>query len=144
MPSPMTVMMGTAAFLQRMPEQDLDLDLALGAGRADVILAEDLDNARPRHAGDERDVDDRQGHGRQDQALHEAAEAGADRLITLDRQPVQLDGEDVDEEVTDHEDRHREAEHRETHDDAVDPGALLVGGEHAERHRDDDGNGDRT
>ena len=63
--------------LQRVPEQDLDLDLALGARGADVVLAEHLEHARPGHAGDERDVDHGERDRGQDQALEEAAEAVA-------------------------------------------------------------------
>ena len=66
-----------------------------------------------------------------------------DALIALHGQPVELDGEQVDQRVADHEHRHREAEHRKAHHDLVDQRALLVGGEHAERHGDRDREDDR-
>ena len=122
--------------LQRVLEQHLDLDLSLGARGADVVLAHHVEHAGARHARDQRDVDDRERDRGQDQALQEAAEAVADALIALHRNPVELDREQVDQRIADHEHRHREAEHREAHHDLVDDGALLVGGEHAERHRD--------
>src|SRR6266498_268505 len=52
--------------------------------------------------------------------------------------PKPLAREEEGEQVADHEHRDREAEHREAHDRAVDPGADLPGGEHADRHRDRD------
>ena len=77
-------------------------------------------------------------HGRQDDALEERAEARADALETLHRQPAQVDGEELDQHIADHEHRHREADHRQAHHETVDPGAVLPRRDHAERHRDRD------
>ena len=66
------------------------------------------------------------------------AEARGDALETLHRQPAQVDGENLDQDVADHEHRHREADHRQSHHEAVDPGAVLPRRDHAERHRDQD------
>ena len=121
-----------------MAEQDLALDLTLGAGGADVVLAHDVEHAGARHAGDQRDVDHRERDRRQDQPLHKAPEPVGNALIALHRDPIELDREQIDQRVTDDEHRHREPEHREAHHGLVDQGALLVGGEHAERHRDHD------
>ena len=56
----------------------------------------------------------------------------------LHRHPAQVDREDLDQHIADHEHRHREADHRQAHHEAVDPGAVLPGRDHAERHRDHD------
>ena len=61
-----------------------------------------------------------------------------DADIALHRQQIGRDREDIDQDVGEHEDRHREAEHREDHDHAVDPRAGLPGGEDAHRDRHDD------
>ena len=81
----------------------------------------------------------RQGERGQDHALEELPEIDADADVALDRQPAELDGEDVDQAIADDEARHREAHHREGHDDAVEQRALAVGGHHAHRHGDADG-----
>ena len=59
-----------------------------------------------------------------------------DVLIALHGQPIELDGENVDQQIADDEHRHREAQHRKAHHDAVEPAALPIGGEHAERNGD--------
>ena len=72
----------------------------------------------------------------------ERAEAGVDALETLHRKPAQVDGKDLDQDIADHEHRHREADHRQSHHEAVDPGAVLPCRDDAERHRDGDGKDD--
>jgi len=59
-------------------------------------------------------------------------------LETLHRQPAQVDGEDLDQHIADHEYRDRETDHRQAHHEAVDPGAVLPGCDHPERNRDQD------
>ncbi len=59
-------------------------------------------------------------------------------LKALHRQPAQVDGENLDQHIADHEHRHRKADHRQPHHEAVDPGAVLPRRDHAERHRDHD------
>ena len=76
--------------------------------------------------------------GRQDQALEERPEAFGDAAKALHRQPAQVDGENLDQHIADHEHRHRKADHRQSHHEAVDPGAVLPRRDHAERHRDHD------
>ncbi|MCY1374130.1 hypothetical protein D9M69_614470 [compost metagenome] len=51
---------------------------------------------------------------------------------------MQLDGKGVDQQVADQEHRHRKRQDREQHDQAVDPGAGPIGGQHAQRHRHQD------
>ena len=48
MPMPITVTIGTAAFLQRMHEQDAALRQALGARGADVVLLQHFEHASAR------------------------------------------------------------------------------------------------
>ena len=67
----------------------------------------------------------------------------ADALIALHRQPAELDREDVDQ--ADSRSRSTGTEKPSTEKpitSAVDPGALAVGREHAERHGDQHGDDD--
>ena len=141
-PVPITVMTGTAALRSAWRNSTRDLADALGARGADIVLAEHVQHRRARHARDQRDIDEGQRAGRQDDALEERPEAGRDALEALHRQPAQVDREDLDQDIADHEHRHREAEHRQSHHEAVDPGAVFPGRDHAERHRDEDGEDD--
>ena len=127
---------------QRMTQQHAALGNALGARGADIILAEHVEHRRAGHARDQRDVDERQRAGRQDESLEVGAEAVIDAAIALHRQPAQVDGEDLDQHITDHEHRHREADHRQPHHEAVDPAAVLPRRDDAKRHRDHDGEDD--
>jgi hypothetical protein len=65
-------------------------------------------------------------------------EAFAQVAITLYRKPVELDGKREDENVGEHEHRHRKTQHRKCHHGAIDPGADARCSDHAERHRDGD------
>ena len=68
--------------------------------------------------------------------------ARRDAAKSLHRQPAQVDREDLDQHVADHEYRDGEAHHRQSHHEAIDPGAVFPGRDHAERHRDQDGKDD--
>ncbi len=125
-----------------MAEQHRDLADAFRARRAHVILAEHVQHRGAGHARDQRDINKGQRQRRQHQPLEERPEAGRYAPEALHRQPAQLDGEDLDQDVTDHEHRHRETQHGKRHHEAVDPGALLPGGQHAERHGNHDGQDD--
>ena len=108
----------------------------LGAGRADVVLLQNLEHGRTGDARDQRDIDRAERDRRQDQVLEPGPDPLGDRRVALHRHPVELEREDVGEQVADHEDRDREAEDRETDNGAVDPGSGLPGCDHAERHGD--------
>src|SRR5262249_41167668 len=128
---------------QGVPDQHLGFGLALGAGGADIVLVHDLEHTRARDAGDQGDKDHGQRNRGQEQPLQPAADALGKTLVALHRQPVEFDGEDVDQDIGDHEHRHREAEHREAHHSAVEPATVSVGRQHAERYGDGDGDDDR-
>ena len=121
---------------QRVAHQHAQLGQPLGARGADVVLAERFQHRGARDARDQRDVDHRQGDGRQDQVVQERPEAVGDAPIALHRQPAELERHDPDQDVGEHEHRHREAQHREAHQRAVEPAAEAPGGDHAERDRD--------
>ena len=92
---------------------------------------------------DERDIDDRQGDRRKDQVLQEQPEILRDAHVSLHRQPAELERHQPDQQVGEHEHRHREAHHREAHQRAVEPAAEAPCRDHAEgyrhRYRDQDG-----
>ncbi len=125
-----------------MAQQHAGLGDTLGARGADVILAEHVEHRRPRHPRDQRDIDKGQRAGRQDDSFEERTEARRDAFKALHRHPVQVDRKDLDQDIADHEHRHREAHHGEAHHEAVDPGAVLPCRDYAERHRDQDGEND--
>ena len=112
---------------------------ALGAGGADIILLQHLEHGGAGNARDQRDVDAAERDGRQDQVLQPWPEAFGERRVALHRKPFEFEREHIGEDVSDHKDRKREAEHGECHDGAVDPASRLPGRDHAERHRDHDG-----
>ncbi len=58
------------------------------------------------------------------------------------RQPLELDGEEEDEEDAEEELRHGEADEAEEHADAVDDASRAQRGDHPERDRDQHGEGD--
>ena len=126
-----------------MPEEHDPLLHALGACGPDVILAQHLQQARPGHARDQRDIDRRERQAWQDRAGEELAEVLRRRRISLHRQPAQVDGEELDQHVADDEDRHGKAQHREAHHRIVDPCAVPPGRDHAHRHGDHDRQEDR-
>src|SRR5205814_10486647 len=124
---------GDGGVAQHVAQQHRQPAEPLGPRGAHVVRVENLQHAGARDARDERDEDHGQRDAGQDQPLEKAADAVADPLVALHGQPRQLDGEDVDEHVADHEDGHREAEHREAHHSAVEPAAAPPGAQHRER-----------
>src|SRR5882724_11468357 len=70
----------------------------------------------------------------QDQARDAPAEAVGEPLIALDRKPGEVNGEDVDQRIADHEYRHREAQYRDAHHQVVYPGALPIRRYSTQRH----------
>ena len=110
---------------------------ALGIGGPDIVLRQHLQHRGACDAGDQRHVGDAQRHRRQDQALGEGPEPFPDRLVTLHRQKLPLHGEEVDQDIGQHEARHGEAQHGKAHDQTVDQLARLPRRQHA------DGNGQR-
>ena len=56
--------------------------------------------------------------------------------VALHRQPFEADRKQTDQQIGQHEHRHRKCEHRETHHEPVSPGAGLRGGYYSDRHRD--------
>ncbi len=63
---------------RRVPHHHGDLVDALGARSADVIFTQHVEHRRPRHARDQRDIDEGEGAGRQDDALEERPKAVQD------------------------------------------------------------------
>ena len=88
-----------------MAKQDPAGSNALRAGRTDVILVKHVHHRCARNAGDQGDIDEAEGHGRQDQMAEPWPETRGNRIVALHWQPFQTDGEDfVDadfEEVSD-------------------------------------------
>ena len=115
---------------ERVPEgvarHDQALAEALGAGGADVLLAQNLQHGRAGHAGDERDREGGQRERGEDQAH---APLGAGR-----GQPVQVDGEDDDQHEAEPVGRHGDAEQRRQGEHVVEAGVGPRGGEGAGGH----------
>ena len=103
-----------------------------------MILAQHLQHAGARDAGDQRHEAQAERKARQDKMAQEGPEAVGQRTVALDRQQFQLDGKNVDEHVADHEYRERKAQHREAHHAAIDRRAGAPCGEHADRHGERD------
>ena len=127
---------GNRGVPERVPDQDDALGQSLGARGADVVLGEHLDDAGAGHAGDQRDIDHGERQARQHEVDGPIGDIFADAPVALHRQPIELDRENVDQQIADDEHRDREAEHGKTHQAAVEQAAGALGGEHAERHRD--------
>ena len=136
-PLPITVTTGTAA-LRSAWRSSTPLSLMPLARAVRTVFTQHIQHRRPGHAGDQRDIDERQRASRQDDALEKRPESLGDAAKALHRQPVQVDGENLDQQIADHEYRNREAEHRQSHHEAVDPGAVFPRRDHAKRHRDND------
>ena len=147
-----------------MEEQDRRVPHPFGARGADVILAEHFEHGCPGDARDQGDVDAAQGDGGQDQIVQPWTDAARERGVALDgehgaRHPVggplsehaahqvgnaqPIEREYVGHQVADHEHRDREAEDGEYHDEPVDPGAVLPGGEDAHGDGEPDGDDQR-
>ena len=68
---------------------------ALGARRADVVLAQHVEHARAREAQDQRGVDDAEHDRRQHQVMEPVGERHARVAVARDRKPAEGDGEDL-------------------------------------------------
>ena len=66
-PMPITVTIGTPAFLKRVLQQHRTGRDALGLGGADVILGEHVEHGGARDARDERHIGEAERQGRQDE-----------------------------------------------------------------------------
>ena len=116
---------------------------ALGAGGADEILAEHVDQCGARDAGKDRRLGQGERDGRQDQRLQRRPDAGAPARKAAGRHQPQPDGEDVDEQQREPEVRNRDAELRCRHGERVGRPAAARGGEDADRNGDRGGQDER-
>src|SRR5712691_1037679 len=105
-PKPMTVTIGTEAFLSAWRRRTGNSASPL----ARAVGPQHLKHAGARDARDQCDVDECQRERRQDQALDEAAEAVGQALVALHRQPREVDSERVHQRVADDERGDGEAE----------------------------------
>ena len=78
----------------------------LGAGGAHVVGVEHLEDAGPGDTGDEGYINHGQWAARQHQARDAPAQTVGKALVALHGEPGKIDGEDVDQHVTDDKDRH--------------------------------------
>ena len=115
---------------------------ALGARRADVILAEHLEHRRARHPRDIGGHDD----GEIDGGEREVAQS-LDRIVERPgadhREPAQLDGKDEEQQDRRDEAGKRKAEQRADAGDIVDPGVAAQRRPDAERDADERAEHDR-
>ena len=113
-----------------MLENDLPLADAFGAGRADIILAEDLQHGSLGQAGDIAHGGEHQRHDRQHIGLV---------VRGKDREPVQLQAEDQQQQRRHDKARHGNEQRREEDDHAVGRFCPVQGGDAAETDTQDDG-----
>src|SRR5882724_12580647 len=119
---------------QRVAEQHLAFALSLRSRRTDVVLGQHFKHAGAGHSRNQRNKNDRQRQRGQNQPSQPAAQPFRNPLIALYGQPAQPDREQVDQEIADDEGRHRKPEHRKAHYNAIDPRAVPVRRQHAERN----------
>lgn len=131
-------MIGTAAFGSAWRTSTCKGRETARIGGADIVLAEHFKQAGARHAREQRDINDGQRERGQDERAQPWFETICDAAVALNRQPLQLDREDVDQRVADDEGGHGKAHDRKAHDDAVEQAASAHGREYTERHRDGD------
>jgi len=77
----------------------------LGVRGTNVIFRQHLEQARARHARQQRGIQQRQRGARQDQAVQAGEDALRQRHIALGRKPAEGEREHVDEQKRDHEHR---------------------------------------
>ena len=135
MSRPNIVTIGVRRRAQAVLEDHRALRQALRARRADVVLAERLEQVVARHPRVERGVEHRERDPRQDHVREEAGEAVGGRDVAGAARPAELPPEDVEAHQAEPEDGRRDPEEREAHRAAVDDGAALDGGEDADRRR---------
>ena len=136
---PMTVTIGTAAFLSACMKRIGRWPSPFRLGRADVVLLQHFEHGSARDACDEGDIDAAERDRRQHEVLEPEPEAFGQWRVALNGKPLELEREDIGQHITDDEDGHGEAEDGEAHDAAIDPASGLPGGEDADRHGDEDG-----
>ena len=110
---------------------------ALGAGGADIVLAEHFEQCRARDTREDRRLRQRQRDGRQDQRLEGRPGAGAPAGKAAGRHQPQPHGEDIDQEQREPEIGDRDAELRDAHGQRIAGAAAPLG------RKDADGDGDR-
>ena len=103
----------------------------LGLGRAYVVLRQHVEHGGPGHACNQRHVGHAQRQRWQDDRAGRLVDALRQRPVALHGQPLQFDGEDVDQQVADQKPRHCKAQHRKTHHESINEGARLPGRQHA-------------
>ena len=91
---PTTVSIGISAFLQRVPHDDPQLAQALGAGGADVIVAQHVEHAGAGEAQISAELTMPEHDRRQHQMAHAVEEPGARPAVAGDREPAETHRED--------------------------------------------------
>ena len=115
--------------------QHAPVQQALGVQRADELLAQDFQHVGAHQPADHAHRDQRQGDDRQDQML-DMLPAGRDALEAhaLRRQHVEDDGKDRHQHDADPVVRQADADDRGGGEQLVEPGVVIVGGQRAQQH----------
>ena len=142
--SPITVTTGISALRNAWIAITRKRRQPLGAGGADVILAQHLQHGRPRHAGDDGERHGAEHDRRQDEMRQRRAKAprSPDSSVSISRKPVtgsmkyctamrpdtgvqsELHREQQDQQQSPPEDRHRIAGERDPHDAVIEDGVA--------------------
>ena len=117
MSMPIMAMIGRMALGSAWPSSTRRRRQPLGAGGADIVLAQHVDHRGAHHARIPAGAEDAEGERRQDQ-MGEGA-------VAADREPAELHGEDVEQQEADDELRRRDADEGERHQRLVERGCRA-------------------
>ena len=123
MSMPIMAMIGRMALGSAWTSSDARAGQALGAGGADVVLAQHVDHRRAHHARIPAAAEDAERQRRQDE-MREGA-------VAADREPAELHREDIEQQQADHELRRRDADEGGDHQRPVGGAAALDRGDDA-------------
>src|SRR5580765_2271279 len=132
--------------LEHVAADDGALGQALGARRADIVLADDLEHARarePRERGGGRRAERDGGQDQVPEDIRHAA-AAIGRAHAARREPAELQRKHDDEHDARPEHRQAHPGDRHAHAQAVEPGILLDRGDDARGQTEHDGDGERA
>src|SRR5712692_8049498 len=136
---------GIDRVLEHVPRDDGALGQALGAGRADIVLADDLEHARarePRQRGGRGGAEGHRGQDEMPQHIGHAAAIG--RAHPARGEPAELEREQQDEHDPRPEDGQAHPGDGHPHADAIEPRVLLDRRDDARGQADDDGDQERA
>src|SRR5262245_4179793 len=92
---------------------------ALGPRGTHIVLGQDIEHGRARDARDQGHIRQAKGEGGQDQMARPGPQPLREGRVALHGKPAQGDGEHINQQIADHEDRHGEADDGQDHDKTI-------------------------